>query len=178
MWFVRLHFYQSSILYFGQCGIVVFYEKKNVLFISMFLFLYTFFCPEQDFAVTVIFSLMWLVSSCCWAKSLINLKSATNPTEVLLLISACRAQDNRCAATQEPHWSRLNTSTVGIQSKNGTQSIQNNPIMCDPSVILAGFWVYKCCPLVWEYLVCLQRDGLVQDWSEVPNQECFRETFE
>ncbi|XP_037534639.1 synaptoporin b [Nematolebias whitei] len=68
--------------------------------------------PLVDFAVTVIFSLMWLVSSCCWAKSLTDLKSATNPTEVLLLISACRAQENRCTAMQEPHWSRLNTSTV------------------------------------------------------------------
>lgn len=146
----------------------------------MHLLLYTFFfffCPEQDFAVTVIFSLMWLVSSCCWAKSLTDLKSVTNPTEVLLLISACRAQENRCTATQEPHWSRLNTSTVGIQSRNYTIYIKES-IHMRPLFILAGFWVCKCCPLVWEYLVCLQRDGLVQDWSEVPEQERFRETFE
>lgn len=70
----------------------------------------------QDFLITIIFSVMWLVSSCCWAKSLSDIKMATNPTRVLLLISACRAAENKCAATQEPHWSRLNTSVVGNQS--------------------------------------------------------------
>ncbi|KAK2915131.1 synaptoporin b isoform X2 [Channa argus] len=68
--------------------------------------------PLVDFVVTVIFSFMWLISSFCWAKTLSNIKSATNPTQVLLLISACRAQENKCTATQEPLWSRLNTSTV------------------------------------------------------------------
>ncbi|KAK2862037.1 hypothetical protein Q5P01_001570 [Channa striata] len=68
--------------------------------------------PLVDFVVTVIFSFMWLISSCCWAKTLSDIKSATNPTQVLLLISACRAQENKCTATQEPLWSRLNTSAV------------------------------------------------------------------
>ncbi|KAG7244651.1 hypothetical protein INR49_029670, partial [Caranx melampygus] len=68
--------------------------------------------PLVDFLVTVIFSFLWLASGCCWAKSLSDIKSATNPTEVLLLISACRAQENKCTATQEPLWSRLNTSVV------------------------------------------------------------------
>ncbi|XP_023263883.1 synaptoporin-like, partial [Seriola lalandi dorsalis] len=65
-----------------------------------------------DFVVTVIFSFMWLASSCCWAKTLSDIKTATNPTQVLLLISACRAQEIKCTATQEPLWSRLNTSAV------------------------------------------------------------------
>ncbi|KAM6927708.1 synaptoporin b [Xenentodon cancila] len=68
--------------------------------------------PLVDFVVTVIFSLLWLVSSCYWAKTLSDIKTATNPTLVLLLISACKAQENTCAATQEPLWSRLNTSAV------------------------------------------------------------------
>ncbi|XP_075967058.1 synaptoporin b [Anarhichas minor] len=68
--------------------------------------------PLVDFVVTVIFSLVWLVSSCCWAKTVSDIKTATNPTQVLLLISACRAQENKCTATQEPLWSRLNTSAV------------------------------------------------------------------
>ncbi|XP_047439393.1 synaptoporin b [Mugil cephalus] len=68
--------------------------------------------PLVDFVVTVVFSLMWLVSSCCWAKALHDIKTATNPTQVLLLISACRAQENKCTATQEPFWSRLNTSAI------------------------------------------------------------------
>uniref|UniRef100_A0A3B4V8D8 Synaptoporin b n=1 Tax=Seriola dumerili TaxID=41447 RepID=A0A3B4V8D8_SERDU len=68
--------------------------------------------PLVDFVVTVIFSFMWLASSCCWAKTLSDIKTATNPTQVLLLISACRAQEIKCTATQEPLWSRLNTSAV------------------------------------------------------------------
>ncbi|XP_041639691.1 synaptoporin [Cheilinus undulatus] len=68
--------------------------------------------PLVDFVVTIVFSFMWLVSSCCWAKTLSDIKTATNPTQVLLLISACRAQENKCTATQEPSWSRLNTSAV------------------------------------------------------------------
>ncbi|XP_068450866.1 synaptoporin b [Clinocottus analis] len=68
--------------------------------------------PLVDFLVTVIFSFMWLVSSCCWAKTLYEIKTATNPTQVLLLISACRAQENKCMATEEPLWSRLNSSAV------------------------------------------------------------------
>ncbi|XP_006783156.1 synaptoporin [Neolamprologus brichardi] len=68
--------------------------------------------PLVDFVVTIIFSFMWLVSSCCWAKTLSDIKTATNPTQVLLLITSCRAQENKCAATEEPLWSRLNTSVV------------------------------------------------------------------
>ncbi|XP_068172193.1 synaptoporin b [Antennarius striatus] len=68
--------------------------------------------PLVDFLVTVIFSFVWLISSCCWAKSLSDIKKATNPTQVLLLITACRAQENKCTATQEPLWSRLNTSVL------------------------------------------------------------------
>ncbi|CAI5687376.1 unnamed protein product, partial [Oreochromis niloticus] len=68
--------------------------------------------PLVDFVVTIIFSFMWLVSSCCWAKTLSDIKTATNPTQVLLLITSCRAQENKCTATAEPLWSRLNTSVV------------------------------------------------------------------
>ncbi|XP_060898932.1 synaptoporin b [Labrus mixtus] len=68
--------------------------------------------PLVDFVVTIIFSFMWLISSCCWAKTLSDIKTATNPTQVLLLISACRSPENKCTATQEPFWSRLNTSAV------------------------------------------------------------------
>lgn len=93
---------------------------KYMKFYLLFLSHVSFLCPEQDFVVTVIFSLTWLVSSCCWAKTLSDVKTATNPTQVLLLISACRAQENKCTATLEPVWSRLNTSVVGIKSTYNT----------------------------------------------------------
>lgn len=94
---------------------------------------------QQDFLVTVTFSLMWLLSSCCWAKTLTDIKTATNPTEVLLLIAACREKENRCAATQEPLWSRLNTSTVGIYSKLMQSFDNNNPLT--PVIFFPGFWI-------------------------------------
>ncbi|CAB1315284.1 unnamed protein product [Coregonus sp. 'balchen'] len=52
--------------------------------------------PLVDFVVTVLFAFMWLVSSCTWAKALSDVKSATDPTQVLLLISACRHPANQC----------------------------------------------------------------------------------
>ncbi|KAM8914557.1 synaptoporin b [Spinachia spinachia] len=83
--------------------VYVFYQKK---------YLRNNRGPLVDFVVSVIFSSMWLVSSCCWAKTLSDIKTATNPTQVLLLISACRTQENKCTASQEPLWSRLNTSAL------------------------------------------------------------------
>uniref|UniRef100_A0A3Q3N3A8 Synaptoporin b n=1 Tax=Mastacembelus armatus TaxID=205130 RepID=A0A3Q3N3A8_9TELE len=83
--------------------------------------------PLVDFVVTIIFSFMWLVSSCSWAKSLSEIKLATNPTQVLLLSSACRAQENRCTVTQEPLWSRLNTSAVGIHAQKQQTKMLKQP---------------------------------------------------
>ena len=136
------------------------------------------FCSEQDFVVTVIFSFMWLISSCCWAKTLSDIKTVTNPTQVLLLISACRAQQNKCMATREPLWSQLNTSVVGVCSTNeALKSKLNKASHSHPSFLLSpGFWFCKRRPLGWKYLVCLQRDRLVQDRSKISNQECFWET--
>uniref|UniRef100_A0A673XMJ5 Synaptoporin b n=1 Tax=Salmo trutta TaxID=8032 RepID=A0A673XMJ5_SALTR len=68
--------------------------------------------PLVDFVVTVLFAFMWLVSSCAWAKALSDVKSATDPTQVLLLISACRRPANRCSASHHPVWSELNTSVA------------------------------------------------------------------
>ncbi|XP_061641683.1 synaptoporin isoform X1 [Phyllopteryx taeniolatus] len=68
--------------------------------------------PLIDFVVTVVFSFMWLVSSSAWAKALSDVKLATDPDEVQLLISACKDQRNKCGSVQEPHWSGLNNSVV------------------------------------------------------------------
>ncbi|XP_067096450.1 synaptoporin b [Osmerus mordax] len=68
--------------------------------------------PFVDFIVTVIFSFLWLVSSCAWAKALSDVKTATDPTQALTLISACRIKANRCVTSQQPVWSSLNTSVV------------------------------------------------------------------
>lgn len=73
----------------------------------------SFFFPPQDFVVTVVFSFMWLVSSSAWAKALSDVKVATDPDEVQLLVSACKTPTNKCASVQGPRWSGLNTSVVG-----------------------------------------------------------------
>ncbi|XP_057701537.1 synaptoporin [Corythoichthys intestinalis] len=68
--------------------------------------------PLIDFVVTVVFSFMWLVSSSAWAKALSDVKLATDPDEVQVLIPACKDPTNKCGSVQEPRWSGLNTSVV------------------------------------------------------------------
>ncbi|XP_073425883.1 synaptoporin isoform X1 [Dendrobates tinctorius] len=68
--------------------------------------------PLIDFIVTVVFSFMWLVSSSAWAKGLSDVKVATDPDEVLLLISACKQPSNKCMALRSPVMSSLNSSVV------------------------------------------------------------------
>lgn len=74
---------------------------------------------HQDFVVTVVFSFMWLVSSSAWAKALSDVKVATDPDEVQLLISACKDQTNKCGSLYGPRWSGLNTSVVGLYHTGG-----------------------------------------------------------
>lgn len=68
----------------------------------------------QDFIVTVVFSFLWLVGSSAWAKGLSDVKEATDPKEVLLLMSACKQPSNKCMAVHSPVMSSLNTSVVSI----------------------------------------------------------------
>ncbi|OCT85973.1 synaptoporin isoform X1 [Xenopus laevis] len=68
--------------------------------------------PLIDFIVTVVFSFLWLVSSSGWAKGLSDVKVATDPDEVLLLISACKQQTTKCTSVRGPVMSSLNTSVV------------------------------------------------------------------
>ena len=58
---------------------------------------------------------MWLVSSSAWAKALSDVKLATDPDEVQLLISACKTQTNKCGSLHGARWSGLNTSVVSSQ---------------------------------------------------------------
>ncbi|XP_037535040.1 synaptoporin [Nematolebias whitei] len=68
--------------------------------------------PLIDFVVTVVFSFMWLVSSSAWAKALSDVKVATDPDEVQLLIPACKIPTNKCGSIHGPRWSGLNTSVL------------------------------------------------------------------
>lgn len=75
--------------------------------------------------VTVVFSFMWLVSSSAWAKALSDVKVATDPDEVQLLVSACKIPTNKCGSVHGPHWSGLNTSVVGTY--NPKEDIKKDP---------------------------------------------------
>uniref|UniRef100_A0A8C9DG24 Synaptoporin n=1 Tax=Prolemur simus TaxID=1328070 RepID=A0A8C9DG24_PROSS len=68
--------------------------------------------PLIDFIVTVVFSFLWLVGSSAWAKGLSDVKVATDPKEVLLLVSACKQPSNKCMAVHSPVMSSLNTSVL------------------------------------------------------------------
>ncbi|ROL50726.1 Synaptoporin [Anabarilius grahami] len=68
--------------------------------------------PVVDFLVTLAFSSLWLVSSIAWAKTLSGVKTATDVHQILLLMSACRAQENSCEVLQEPIWTNLNMSVL------------------------------------------------------------------
>ncbi|XP_054640674.1 synaptoporin b [Dunckerocampus dactyliophorus] len=107
--------YSSAAQFFVTVGVVTFLYSLLATVVYVFYqnkYLKNNRGPLVDFVVTVIFSLMWLISTCFWAKALTDIKTATEPTKVLLLISACSAQENKCTAAQGPLWSRLNASVV------------------------------------------------------------------
>ncbi|XP_059805451.1 synaptophysin-like [Hypanus sabinus] len=68
--------------------------------------------PLIDFAVTSVFTFMWLVSSSAWAKALSDVKTATDPEDVLELVQACENKENSCQALHDPVMSGLNTSVI------------------------------------------------------------------
>lgn len=78
--------------------------------------------------MTVVFSFMWLVSSSAWAKALSDVKVATDPDEVQLLVSACKIPTNKCGSVYGPRWSGLNTSVVGTYNPNQVVSVSSRAI--------------------------------------------------
>lgn len=68
--------------------------------------------PLIDFIATAVFAFLWLVSSSAWAKALSDVKTATDPDEVIELVQACESKETTCKALQDPVMSGLNTSVV------------------------------------------------------------------
>lgn len=109
---------QSRATHCEHTGLILYtISQRNVVlccgFMTWVIFLPVVACLFQDFIVTVVFSFMWLVSSSAWAKALSDVKLATDPDEVQLLIPACKLQTNKCGSLHGPRWSGLNTSVVG-----------------------------------------------------------------
>uniref|UniRef100_A0A3P9DG79 Synaptoporin n=1 Tax=Maylandia zebra TaxID=106582 RepID=A0A3P9DG79_9CICH len=110
--------YSSSAEFFVTIAVFAFLYSLTAAIIYIF-FLNKYHensrAPLIDFVVTVVFSFLWLVSSSAWAKALSDVKVATDPDEVQLLISACKDQTNKCGSLHGPRWSGLNTSVVGTK---------------------------------------------------------------
>ncbi|CAN0109388.1 synaptophysin-like [Lethenteron reissneri] len=70
--------------------------------------------PMIDFIATVVFSFLWLVSASAWAKGLSDVKSATDPEEVIFLVAACQAAVPlaTCKEGLDPVTSGLSVSVV------------------------------------------------------------------
>lgn len=66
--------------------------------------------------MTGVFAFMWLVSSAAWAKGLSDVKKATDPDDVITMISACKEEGNHCREVHDPVMSGLNTSVVRLGS--------------------------------------------------------------
>ena len=66
----------------------------------------------QDLGLTGVFAFMWLVSSAAWAKGLSDVKTATDPDQVITMIPACSVEGNNCHEVRDPVMSGLNTSVV------------------------------------------------------------------
>ncbi|XP_039878593.1 synaptophysin-like isoform X1 [Simochromis diagramma] len=107
--------YSSSAEFFVTIGVFAF------LYSTAALTIYVFFFekykennkgPLIDLGVTGVFAFMWLVSSAAWAKGLSNVKTATNPDEVITMINACEDDENRCREVHDPVMSGLNTSVA------------------------------------------------------------------
>ncbi|XP_062315765.1 synaptophysin a [Osmerus eperlanus] len=107
--------YSSSAEFFVTIGVFAFLYSMAAL--SVYVFALDKYRennkgPLIDFGVTCVFTFMWLVSSAAWAKGLSDVKTATDPDEVLTMIDACDVEGNRCREVHDPVMSGLNTSVA------------------------------------------------------------------
>ncbi|KAF7210439.1 synaptophysin-like [Nothobranchius furzeri] len=107
--------YSSSAEFFVTIGVFAFLYSTAAL--AIYIFFYEKYKennkgPLIDLGVTGVFAFMWLVSSAAWAKGLSDVKTATNPDEVVTMIKACEEKIHRCHEVHDPVMSGLNTSVA------------------------------------------------------------------
>ncbi|XP_077370264.1 synaptophysin-like [Festucalex cinctus] len=107
--------YSSSAEFFVTIGVFSFLYATAAL--SVYVFFFDKYKennkgPLVDLGVSAVFAFMWLVSSAAWAKGLSDVKTATDPDQVITLIAACDAEENRCREVHDPVMSGLNTSVA------------------------------------------------------------------
>lgn len=79
--------------------------------------LYLIFSGFQDFIVTAVFALMWLISSSAWAQGVTDLKYYSDPTDgIFLKLKECDLisfnHTITCTPTVKPNFSTLDVSIV------------------------------------------------------------------
>ncbi|XP_035014132.1 synaptophysin [Hippoglossus stenolepis] len=107
--------YSSSAEFFVTIGVFAFLYSMAAL--SIYVFFFEKYKennkgPLVDLGLTGVFAFMWLVSSAAWAKGLSDVKTATNPDQVITLIPACVDEGNTCREVHDPVMSGLNTSVA------------------------------------------------------------------
>ncbi|XP_054868817.1 synaptophysin-like isoform X1 [Amphiprion ocellaris] len=109
--------YSSSAEFFVTIGVFAFLYSMAAL--SIYIFFFEKYKennkgPLIDLGVTGVFTFMWLVSSAAWAKGLSDVKTATDPDNVITMIPACDPERtaNSCREVHDPVMSGLNTSVA------------------------------------------------------------------
>lgn len=92
-----------------------FMDKDALILLNVLVFI-SFLC-FQDFIVTAVFALMWLISSSAWAQGVTDLKYYSDPTDgIFLKLKECDMIYNNytitCTPTVKPNFSTLDVSIV------------------------------------------------------------------
>ena len=66
----------------------------------------------QDFVISAVFAVLWLISSSAWAQGVVNLKYYTDLKECGIFDMIADCSGNKCTQSQFPNFASLNVSIV------------------------------------------------------------------
>ncbi|GCB61632.1 hypothetical protein scyTo_0014356, partial [Scyliorhinus torazame] len=107
--------FSSSAEFFVAVGVLTFLycTAALVLYVGyQSLYQQNKYLPIADFAVTALFTFLWLVSSSVWAQGLTDVKNSTRPTTLIRAISVCQEKNVVCTQGALPSMGRLNASVI------------------------------------------------------------------
>ena len=70
----------------------------------------------QDFIISAVFALLWLISASAWAQGVVDIKFYTDPDEIFhtVMRDECMHGQVTCKSTAGGNWAGLNVSLVCI----------------------------------------------------------------